>query len=177
MASTASISTPIPAQRAATGREAVPLTARLFRPRVFLYTALWAGIGVLMLAVLATRGHLDLRVAHSRNPTFVTLSDGSIRNTYDVTVANRLFAPTAFTLGLAEAGGTLPTGRLEMRVGGIDDGAAPVVEVPADRTGDVRVFVTAPPGVAPAGQSSIVITVENPETGEREAVETVFIAP
>ncbi|MEO0761102.1 MAG: cytochrome c oxidase accessory protein CcoG, partial [Pseudomonadota bacterium] len=138
-------------QRAATGREAVPLTARLFRPRVFLYTALWAGIGVLMLAVLATRGHLDLRVAHSRNPTFVTLSDGSIRNTYDVTVANRLFAPTAFTLGLAEAGGTLPTGRLEMRVGGIDDGAAPVVEVPADRTGDVRVFVTAPPGVAPAG--------------------------
>ena len=42
-----------------------------------------------MLTSLATRHTLDLGVMRDRNPDFVTLSDGAVRNGYTVSVMNR----------------------------------------------------------------------------------------
>ena len=43
---------------------------------------------------LAFRATLDINVLHDRNPLFVTLSDGSIRNGYTVKILNKT-APSA----------------------------------------------------------------------------------
>ena len=42
-----------------------------------------------MIASLAMRQSLYLSVMHDRNPLFVRLSDGSIRNGYTIRVANK----------------------------------------------------------------------------------------
>ena len=68
----------------------VPVTKHLFRPRTILYVSLWALVGVgLTVARVRASGKVDVTVRPVRNPTYVTLSDGAIRNTYDVGVRNR----------------------------------------------------------------------------------------
>ena len=52
----------------------------IFRTRTYIYIALLGGISLALLTVLAMRDTLDVNVIHDRNPLFVTLSDGSIRN-------------------------------------------------------------------------------------------------
>ena len=66
------------------------------RPRTFVYLAIWMGIGIAMLASLAVRDRLDISVLQDRNPLFVTLSDGSIRNGYTVKVLNMEQRPRRF---------------------------------------------------------------------------------
>ena len=50
-------------------------------------------IGAGMLIGLSARAELDLNVLHDRNPLFVTLSDGTIRNGYTIKILNKSRAP------------------------------------------------------------------------------------
>jgi cytochrome c oxidase accessory protein FixG len=61
----------------------------VLRPRTVLYTVLWAGIGVALIAALFLRANIDVSVTPIRNPTHVVLSDGSIRNAYDLRLRNK----------------------------------------------------------------------------------------
>jgi len=53
-----------------------------------------------MLATLATRGDLDVNVLRDRNPLFVRLSDGSIRNGYTVKILNKRHDEERFTIAV-----------------------------------------------------------------------------
>ncbi|MFZ5749238.1 MAG: cytochrome c oxidase accessory protein CcoG [Pseudomonadota bacterium] len=70
------------------GGEPVPVSRTLLRSRTFLYFGLWAAVGVAMLVSLGARTRLDLSVGQERNPLFVQLSDGTVRNAYSVKVRN-----------------------------------------------------------------------------------------
>ena len=60
----------------------------LFRPRTIAYFAIWASIGAAMLFALGARTRLDISAQQDRNPIFVRLSDGAIRNAYTVKLRN-----------------------------------------------------------------------------------------
>ena len=75
------------AERAGTPPKSV--WKHILRPRTILYTVLWAGVGVGLVAALFLRSDIGLHVTPVRNPIFVTLSDGSIRNTYDLRLLNK----------------------------------------------------------------------------------------
>src|SRR5690606_4633275 len=62
--------------------EGRPEVRRIVRPRTILYAGLIALVGAIMLISLAMRERIDLSVMHDRNPVFVRLSDGSIRNAF-----------------------------------------------------------------------------------------------
>ena len=51
-------------------------------------------------SALLYRSTLEINVLHDRNPPFVLLSDGSIRNGYTVKILNKLHEPRVFTLGV-----------------------------------------------------------------------------
>ena len=70
------------------GGTAHPTLKTLFRPRTLVYFGIWCLIGLAMLFTLGQRTRLDLTVQHDRNPLYVQLSDGSIRNNYTVKVRN-----------------------------------------------------------------------------------------
>ncbi|HML30424.1 MAG TPA: FixG Ig-like domain-containing protein, partial [Hyphomicrobium sp.] len=53
---------------------------RIIRPRTILYSILIAAVGGLMAWSLLNRADTQLSIAPDRNPLFVMLSDGGLRN-------------------------------------------------------------------------------------------------
>ena len=71
------------------------------RPRTLLYFAAMALVGAIMLATFSTRTDLDVTVIRDRNPLFVVLSDGSVRNRYTVRILNKAHEARVFDVALA----------------------------------------------------------------------------
>src|SRR5690606_33232522 len=72
----------------------------IVRPRTIVYFVGWAAIGLAMLTVLALRSPLSVNVLHDRNPLYVELRDGSVRNGYDVKILNMTPEPREVILRL-----------------------------------------------------------------------------
>ena len=64
-------------------------SSRLVRLRTVLYAAIIAIAGGIMIFTLATRDSEGISVIHDRNPMFVRLSDGSVRNGYTIRIVNK----------------------------------------------------------------------------------------
>ena len=69
------------------GADRIPF--KPFRTRTVLYAFAIALVGCIMVYGLITRMPFDLNILHKRNPAFVTLSNGDIRNTYTIKVLNK----------------------------------------------------------------------------------------
>jgi len=126
-------------------RRARGLAARfnLMRPRTLAYGAIVVAVSGLMLTGLITRGTLDVNVLHDRNPFYVRLSDGSIRNGYTVKIINKSHEQRRYRVlveGLGDA-------RTTLLGGAAADADAIEVAVASDRLGSFRVFVRAPQSV------------------------------
>jgi cytochrome c oxidase accessory protein FixG len=122
---------------------------RLVRPRTAIYAGVIVVVGAVMLYSLLTRSVLDISVLHDRNPLFVTLADGSVRNGYTVHVLNKLADLRTITLEVDGLPGA------EVHVVGPEAAAAgrPLIAVGPDQTREVRVLVTAP-AAAPLARST-----------------------
>jgi polyferredoxin len=115
------------------------------------------------------RDTIDLTVRHNRNPVYVTLSDGSVRNTYEVRIQNRNPEPNLFRLSAR-------TGEhyLRLNVQGED---ASAILIPADDTKKLRVFLTSPSGANLPERIPVELWVENLMTLERSPYQTHFQGP
>jgi cytochrome c oxidase accessory protein FixG len=81
------------------------------RTRTLYYAGALTLVSGLMLWGLLHRTTLDVHALRDRNPTFVRMHDGSIRNGYTLKIANRTFAPMPVTVtfeGVAGARLTSP---------------------------------------------------------------------
>ena len=154
-------------ERERSGKPPKPVWKHIFRPRTILYTTLWALVGVGLVVALFVRSDIGLTVAPVRNPVYVTMSDGSIRNTYDVRLRNK--HGEARQLKLAVTGNP----DLFLQIEGTPYSS---VSVPADSTGQERVYVTAPAGseAARADNIDIRLWVEDTANGDRTYKDTVF---
>ncbi|MGZ8400603.1 MAG: cytochrome c oxidase accessory protein CcoG [Methyloceanibacter sp.] len=116
------------------GTHTVPIN--LLRPRVVLYATAMVVVGVVMLTALVLRPDLDVNVLHDRNPLYVKLSDGGLRNGYTIKLLNKLYQPRSFSIGVAGLPGA------ELSVIGRDQEGRPVVTVPPDQLQSLRLYVT-----------------------------------
>lgn len=73
---------------------------RILRPRSFYYMAVISVVSGLMLYGLQTRAQVELHAIQNRNPLFVKLSDGSIRNNYIIKILNKTHEARHFTLSI-----------------------------------------------------------------------------
>ena len=139
----------------------------VFRPRTILYTTLWSMVGFGLLFALFIRAEIDMTVAPVRNPTFVTLSDGSIRNTYDVRLRNMHGDDRPFHISIS--------GDLAMRIE-LEGTIYETVTVPADSTMLQRVYVIAPQSSAPAADETtdVRLWIEDIANGDRAYKDTIF---
>jgi cytochrome c oxidase accessory protein FixG len=149
------------------GKAPRPVWKHILRLRTMVYTALWSLVGVLLVVALFMRSDIDVTVAPVRNPTFVTLSDGAIRNTYELRLRNKHGEVRPFQLSIKGPEG------LELDLEGIE---GTTVQVPADATHLQRVYVVAPKGSAAAqGElSDLRFWVEDTMSAERVHKDTVF---
>ncbi|WP_416883365.1 cytochrome c oxidase accessory protein CcoG [Marivita sp.] len=146
-----------------------PRTAwfHIFRVRTMMYTTLWALVGIGLVFALFIRPEIDMTVAPVRNPTFVTLSDGSIRNTYDVRLLNKHGEDRPFRMSVV--------GHPALRVQ-LEGTPYETVDVPANETFLQRVYVVAAPGSDPAEdeRTDIRFWVEDLTNGDRAYTDTIF---
>ena len=106
-------------------------------------------------------------VAPDRNPTYVTLSDGSIRNTYDVRLRNKNGDDRPFKLSIK--------GDSALRLQ-LEGTPYHTVTVPADEMKLQRVYIIAPKGSEPALSERVDLRfwVEDTSNGDRAFKDTVF---
>ena len=139
-----------------------PTYVRWLRPRTVLYAALIVLVGLVMLVTLTNRPTLDVNVQHDRNPLFVRLADGSIRNGYTVKILNKEHVDARF--GIAFEG--LPPHTVS--IVGQEAGAADGVDVGSDRLAAFRVFVAVPADALASDLTDVTVVVTE-EEGDRVA--------
>jgi len=112
----------------------------VLRFRNLIYFLIYAAIGLGMAYSISMRDRLDLNVIHDRNPIFTVLSDGSIRNGYEVRILNMKGHEQQFLItveglpnpDIQEAGfNTIPKKWI-------------ITEVDADSLKSVRLYISTP---------------------------------
>ncbi|MGP9812473.1 cytochrome c oxidase accessory protein CcoG [Rhodopseudomonas sp. NSM] len=153
--------------------EGKPPLYRPIRARTIMYSAMIVLTGAVMVYALATRGALDLNVLHERNPLFVALSDGGVRNDYTVRLLNK--RPTARSVTISVLGVPGAT----MQTPGVGVGAAEQisVEVGQDQSRELRISVQVPANLVPAKPVAITFEVKDPATGETATATDHFVPP
>jgi cytochrome c oxidase accessory protein FixG len=143
---------------------------RIVRARTLIYVAAIAIVGSMMLYALATRSTMDVNVLHERNPLFVQLSDGGVRNDYTVRLLNK-GAERAFVLDVTGLPGAT------LRIAGIDrkpDGRL-VVEVGQDQTREVRLSVQVDKAHVPQKSVGIEVTMTDVADGQTVSAGDHFV--
>jgi len=140
---------------------------RIFRPRVLTYTAAWSAIGLGLLFLLFIRSEIDISVSSVRNPVYVTHSDGSVRNAYDMRLRNKHGEARTYRIV------TSTEDMLRLRLEGAYERR---VTVPADETMEQRLYVIAKPDnpAAAANSTPIRFWVEDVINGERAFADARF---
>ena len=145
---------------------------KLVRMRTLLYAAIIVVVGGIMLYTLATRDGEGISVIHDRNPMFVRLSDGSVRNGYTVRIVNKHLKRREFALNF----NGLPATNLDL-VGlpPREDGEL-WIDVGPDQTREFRVVVTNY-GLPPPPKTSVVFRLTDIATGQQVVAHDHFFAP
>jgi cytochrome c oxidase accessory protein FixG len=147
--------------------QAKDLWRHIFRPRTVLYSSLWAAVGVGLVVALFVRSEIDLTVRAERNPLFDQMSDGSVRNTYELRLRNMTGDDRPFRITVTGA----PMLYLQ-----IEGTPYETVQVEADEMLIQRVYVTAPAGseAAQDTRTDFRIWVQDLESNERTHEDTHF---
>lgn len=145
----------------------------LMRPRTLLYFGVWSAVGLVLLYALLTRDRLELNVLHDRNPQFVVLSDGSIRNGYTLKLLNMVPEQRSVKLSLA---GDLPAASMSLLGSDAAAGRSFDVALEPDRLKTIRVFVRQEAGKAAAATQEFQFVIED-SAGERADYTATFNAP
>jgi cytochrome c oxidase accessory protein FixG len=154
------------------GGERRSILKTILRPRTIAYFAVWGGIGLALLFALGARQRIDISVAKDRNPPFMLLSSGEVRNAYTLKLRNMEARPRKVEVVLDG----LP-GAMMWTDGMAREKAARRLEMtlPADRVEALRVYVVAPSGTGQQ-QVAFTLTVLDQDRGTDRS-ETRFDAP
>ena len=143
---------------------------RILRPRTILYGVLIAVVASIMLAALLTRPVLELNVQRDRNPLFVKLSNGDIRNGYTVKILNKLHQTRHYRLTVDGLPGAV------IKVVGRDDGE-PLFTVKPDRLASFRILVWTARANLTGETTDIRLRLLDQDGGATAENETVFWGP
>ena len=154
------------------GKPDKPIWKHILRPRTIVYSMLWLGIGIGLVVALFLRANLDASITPVRNPPYVILSNGDIRNSFDMRLRNKHGDDRWFTIS-ATAGGDVT-----LALEGTDDLR---VRVKANDTLVQRLYVTAKAGTVAAKAHHLplriwITDVEGPDIPKAERIykDTIF---
>lgn len=148
-----------------------PPQYRLVRPRTILYAVILGLVAAIMLGVLLLRSTVDVNVLPDRNPLFVTLSDGSIRNGYTIRVMNKTRSEKAYELRLAGTDAVLSALGQEGHAGSI------TLLAPPDGVSTHHVFVQLPRKEVKGEVNDVTFELTDTATGSVKTFGTVFRGP
>ena len=145
---------------------------RLVRPRTILYATVWVVVAGVMLAVLALRQTTDVNILPERNPLFVQLADGSIRNGYTFKILNKERRPRTYELAVDGLAGA----RLVL-AGEQEEHATLRLAAPPDGVGTHRVYLKAPRAALAGEVQEVGFVLTDPGSGESRRFTSTFRGP
>ena len=111
---------------------------KLPRPRNFWYGGILALVGLVMLYALLHRSPVEINVIHDRNPLFVQMSAGEIRNGYTLHILNKTHEDRQYAVTLEGLEGATVKAETNHEL------SPDHLDVFADSVGQFRFFVLAP---------------------------------
>ncbi|MBL8582282.1 MAG: cytochrome c oxidase accessory protein CcoG [Rhizobiaceae bacterium] len=147
--------------------------SKVFRARTLVYFAAWSLIGLAIVYGLLTRDRLQVNVLRDRNPQFVVLSDGSIRNGFTVKLLNMIPEPRTIIVTLQGLHGA------NMSVVGIDqpEDRSFAVRVDPDKAKTLKVYVRQPADQVAGPTQNFNFVVEDKSSYESDVYTATFEAP
>lgn len=145
---------------------------KILRPRTILYSAVISAVIGIMLYAFANRTDMSLAVLPDRNPLFVNLSDGGIRNGYTLKIVNKTELPRKVRLNIIGIDG------LTTSIIGLDGDNPEIVVPPADVRA-LRLFATVPKAAKAnltGNSTSLQMTVVD-DAGVSSTAHTSFRSP
>lgn len=142
---------------------------RWIRPRTIFYALILALVGSLMLGAILLRSEADVNIIHNRSPLYVRLSNGDIRNNYQLKVLNKSHFDRAYKLNIQ---GMKPTSVSVLAAGDV-----PVTDlvVPANTVGEFRVEILSDQDSG--GRLPISMMLQDKATGRMVKHDSYFIRP
>ena len=163
--------TDINIQRRMEGKEPI---FKLLRWRTMIYVAIIVAVGALMTFTLATRAFEGINVLHDRNPIYVKLSDGGLRNGYTIRLLNKRTEPRVFVLSVEG----MPASATIQAVGITESAAGnPVIPVDPDTTREVRVLLAVPKDAVTEKSLPIAFRITDTGSGETAKASDHFKGP
>jgi len=145
-----------------------PEKTRLLRARTVYYSILLSLVAGAIVYGLVSRSTTEMHVLRDRNPLFVMLSDGTVRNGYDIKILNKTQGDRIYSLSISGVS------KAEVRVQGHGDISPDRLPVFADSVGHFRVFVAAPkPGQE---RTPIVFTLTDTAKGDGDQHQSLFVS-
>ncbi len=139
----------------------------LVRARTLIYAVLFGFVGLFMLYALLNRTTLDMNVLRDRQPNFVQLSDGTVRNGYTLKVLNKATHKRQLDLSI------LGLSASDINVIGQDNLQ---LEAPADETIEFRLYIAADPKTVSGQKTDYWIVLKDIETNAERQVRAVFVS-
>jgi len=146
---------------------------KLVRMRTALYAAIIAVVGGIMIYTLATRDSEGISIIHDRNPMYVRLSDGALRNGYTIRIVNKRLKYRDFIVSVDGLPSTLVD---FIGLPPRSDGRQ-LISVGPDQTKEVRVVVTDYSATPPAPSTSVLFKLIDIDSGESAEMRDHFFGP
>lgn len=140
---------------------------KIIRPRTIYYAAVLLCIGGAMLYSVINRPLLEIHVLHDRNPLFVQLSSGEVRNGYTLKILNKAHAHKNFKIAVSG----VENAAIDVKAAG--EVTDQNLTVPADEVGSYHIFVRAK--TEPDMPRDIVFTLTDTQDGNSVTYQSIFI--
>lgn len=141
---------------------------KILKPRTFFYSAILLLVCGIMLKNLILKPTLEISAIPDRNPIFVTMSDGSIRNGYTIKIMNKTHEKKSFALEISSPKEAV------LKSQNFDFSN---LEVEADDVGVFKIFVILPKeslAQNQEGRGLVEFTIKN--NNEEQKISAIFIS-
>lgn len=146
---------------------------KILKPRTFLYSTILILVSALMLRSLIFKATLETSVIPDRNPIFVTMSDGSIRNGYTVKIMNKTHEKKFFSMRISTPGEAL------LKFQSFAEDTSENLEVGPDEVGTFKAYVILPKEVTEKneeGRGLVEFVIHDKSENNEQKIQAVFIS-
>lgn len=141
---------------------------KLIRPRTIYYSLVLIIVTGMMLFALLSRPALELSVMHDRNPLYVQLSNGNIRNGYDIKILNKTHIDKQYTLTVTGLENSA------IKISSAGEVSHSNISVAADSVGQYKIFVESK--IEPQEPIDMIFYVIDNQSGVKAEHQTIFIS-